>query len=331
VSGSYHDNEALLRETRDLADRAGARAVTWAPGRTVEGREIVAVRVAAPGGRPADDRPQVLLVANIHGNEVIGSEVALEVLDRLTAEEPDSLATAVLGQADVTVVPAVNLDAREPAARALSSGHLWARAPRGNRHGVDLNRNFPYPEGTQDVWHPLSGTSVRWLPWYRGPSALSEPEAQAVAELAATLRPRAAVNLHSVGRLFLYPWCHTAAPPSDLLAFEAMGSAFVTSQSGPAYRTKQARAWYTILGDLDDWLYDTYGTLSVTVELSRPLAGVGRDPRRLLCPLAWMNPRTPESTCANTAGACLAALSEGARQVLRSLPAADDSPGDAPL
>jgi hypothetical protein len=59
---------------------------------------------------------------------------------------------------------------------------------------------------------------------------------------------------------------------------------------------------------MDDWLYDTFGTLAVTVELSRPLAGLGGNPFRLFCSLAWMNPVDPEPTIENTTEACLAAL-----------------------
>jgi len=220
----------------------------------------------------------------------------------------------LLEAADVTVVPAINLDSRDAGARALAAGRGFARSPRGNPHGVDLNRNFPFPATARDAWHPLAGTRHAWLPWYRGPHPLAEPEAQAVADLAQRLRPRASLTLHSVGELVLYPWCHSPEPPADREAFLALAAAFTAAQPGRPYRVKQARAWYTILGDLDDWLYATFGTLALTIELAAPLAGVGRNPLRLLSPLAWMNPRDPEPTLAITAIPCLRLLGEGVRQ-----------------
>ena len=46
-----------------------------------------------------------------------------------------------------------------------------AAGTRGNAHGVDLNRNFPYR------WRPLGGAE------YSGPGPLSEPESQAAYRL----------------------------------------------------------------------------------------------------------------------------------------------------
>ncbi|MEE8408949.1 MAG: M14 family zinc carboxypeptidase [Myxococcota bacterium] len=310
-TGRYHTNDELLALTRELATRAFERASLEEIGTTVAGTPILAVRVAASGRIPSSERAQALVCANIHGNEVITSEVALHLLDLLTADSPGDPAQRLLEQADVTVVPSINLDSREAAAAALAQGRLRASAKRGNRNGVDLNRNFPFPEGAQDAWHPLSGTTVRWLPWYRGDAPFSEPETRALRDLAQKLSPRAALNLHSVGHLFLYPYCYKAEAPADLAAFTAMGDAFVAAQPHRPYRIKQSRAWYTILGDMDDWLYDTHGTLSVTLELSGPVTGAVDNPLRLFSSLAWMNPPTTGHTVDNTGTACLEALRVG--------------------
>lgn len=310
----YHSNDELLDATAGLASRAADRAAVATIGETVEGRPIRAVTVAPPGQGPDEGRPQALLTGNVHGQEVIGSEVALAVLDLLAAEEPAGPAAELLALADVTVVPAVNLDARSRSVEAWLTRAPLGKAPRGNAHGVDLNRNFPYPKNAKKVWYPLAGTSAKWLPWYRGPEVLSEPETQALVELCGRLRPRAAVNLHSVGRLFLYPYCYTAEPPADLDAFRAMGEAFVAAQPAHRYKIKQSRSWYAILGDMDDWMYDTHRTLSVTIELSKPMAGLAAGPSVLLNQFAWMNPPDPAPTIDNCAGAVLAALAEGCRQ-----------------
>lgn len=308
----YRTNQQLDACLLACSDRAGERGVRATIGQTAEGRAIGAVTVAAPGRVPATDRAQAAVIANVHGNEVIGSEVALAMLEALTADRLGPRAEELLGLADVTVVPAVNLDAR---ARAVACrGRAVGRAPRQNARGVDLNRNFPYPPDAEDVWHPLAGTRHRWLPWYRGPEPLSEPEARAVVDLCDRLKPATCANLHSVGRLFLYPYCYTGRQPADLEAFRAIGEAFRAAQPGVRYAVKQSRDWYTIVGDMDDWLYDAHGTLAFTLELSTPLAGVGWNPLRLLNQFAWMNPPTPDGPIANAAEACLAALVEGCRR-----------------
>jgi predicted deacylase len=306
----YHTNDELRGAIEAAVRRTGGRADIDAIGRTVKGEPITAARLRGRGDGP---RPEVLITGNVHGAEAIGSEVALAVLERLCSDEPVGAAAELLGLADVTVVPAVNLDSRSIAVDAFRAGRWRCPAPRGNARGVDLNRNFPYPEGADDVWYPLAGTSIPWLPWYRGPEPLSEPESRALADLAAARRFAACVNLHSVGRLFLYPYCYSHREPADLSAFLAMGRAYTAAQRHHRYRIKQSRSWYAILGDMDDHLYDAHGTLSVTVELSRPLSGVGLNPLKLLCPFAMMNPRDPGPTIDNNVEACLAALAEGVR------------------
>jgi len=309
----YHTNDELVAACAGLAARDGGRISCEVIGTTATGRAIPAVRVRGSDCATSPARPQVLVTANLHGNEVISSEVALGVLKLLTTVPPGAAAAQLLAQADVTVVPAVNLDSRERAARALGAARIWARAPRGNARGVDLNRNFPYPRDVGDVWHPMSGTRWRRLPWYRGTAPLSEAESQALSALATRLRPSAALSLHSVGGLFLYPYCRTGAAPRHEREFMAMGAAFAAAQAERAYVVKQSHAWYTILGDFDDWLYDTFATLAATIEVARPLAGVGWHPVRLGSALWWMNPREPGSTVEHTATACLAALSAAVR------------------
>jgi len=59
-----------------------------------------------------------------------------------------------------------------------------AAGTRGNAHGVDLNRNFPWR------WQHLTGL------YYSGPEPLSEPESQIAYRLILRLRPAIAIWFH---------------------------------------------------------------------------------------------------------------------------------------
>jgi predicted deacylase len=305
----YHSNEALLAEVERLVAQAPpGRAAIDKLGHTVDDLPIPGVRIGSRG-------PTVLITANVHGNEVISSELALSLLRDLTAPEPSDAAQALSSRAVVLIAPAINLDSRARACEALVSGRALCRAPRGNARGVDLNRNFPWIADSVDPWHPMGGSRFPWMPWYRGPEPLSEPEARAIARLATRERPRVALNLHSVGRYLLYPWNARSAPPPDLEAFLAMGEAFCASQRGQPYEIKQAQSWYGITGDMDDWLYDRHGVLSMTVELSGFMEAVRARPWLLLTPAWWMNPLHPAPVLANCHEACLVAAREGLDQL----------------
>ena len=124
-------------------------------GRSVEGRAIVAF----VGGDASASR-HVLVVGCIHGNEPAGTAVT-------------TLLTTLRVPADVElwVIPYLNPDGA-------------AAATRGNAHGVDLNRNFPWH------WHHLTGV------YYSGPKPLSEPESQIAYRLILRVKPVVAIWFH---------------------------------------------------------------------------------------------------------------------------------------
>jgi len=122
-------------------------------GRSVQGRTIDAYEVGNPSGT------KVLVVGCVHGNEPAGIAVAR----RLEQLAPPDL--------DLWIVPVLNPDGR-------------AANTRGNAHGVDLNRNFPYH------WKPLDGV------YESGPRPLSEPEARIAYRLILRLHPAVSVWFH---------------------------------------------------------------------------------------------------------------------------------------
>ena len=122
-------------------------------GRSVEGRPIEAVEVGDRYGR------RVLVVGCVHGNEPAGILVARR-LERLS---PRGI--------DLWIVPDLNPDGR-------------AAGSRGNAHGVDLNRNFPFR------WRRLGGVH------YSGPRPLSERESRIARRLILRLRPHVTIWFH---------------------------------------------------------------------------------------------------------------------------------------
>lgn len=141
------------------ADRASAAAVErTVVGQSAEGRPIRATRVGSPRAART-----VLVVGEIHGTEPAGRAV---VASLRRSRPPRGVA--------YLLVDSVNPDGGR-------AGTRW------NANGVDLNRNFPV------AWE-LRGTPFDT--YYSGPAPLSEPEARAVAELVAKVRPRVTVWFH---------------------------------------------------------------------------------------------------------------------------------------
>jgi murein peptide amidase A len=134
-------------------DSVGHRTVVL--GRSIEGRAISATETG-----DFDSPHKTLVVGCIHGNECAG----IAVTDRL-ARTPAPAETVIW------IIRNLNPDGD-------------AVQTRGNAHGVDLNRNFPWH------WRPLGGL------YNSGPRPLSEPETRLAYRLIARVRPSVSIWFH---------------------------------------------------------------------------------------------------------------------------------------
>jgi carboxypeptidase T len=286
LHGDYPTLEELEQRWRDQVARMGGREAVV--GQSRQGRSLWRFDL----GSAAEGAPTILLTALIHGAELIGSLALFDAVSRL-----GRAGGLVLDGARLVVMPIVNPDALAANMERLARGRIAYQ--RCNGRGVDLNRNFP-PIGRGKSWHPFSGSRFRWSPYHRGPHPLSEPESRAVAQVATQLRPALSVGFHSFGNLLLYPWAHSRAPNPRLPAYRRLAQSFAAAATAIPYRFRQAIDFYPTIGDLDDWLDATFGTLALTVEVG----GLDRrlvNPRRLLNPFCWMNPLAIAPTLANAA------------------------------
>jgi hypothetical protein len=135
-STEYLDFEGLTGELRALVD-GSASASMRSLGTSHEGREIWLVEIGDPSGTPMDERPAVLVVANLEGDHLVGSHLALETV-RFLLNDPG--AAAVRRDQAVYVVPRLNPDGAE----AMFAAVKWDR--RGNAFSYDADNDGRYDE-----------------------------------------------------------------------------------------------------------------------------------------------------------------------------------------
>ena len=111
--------------------------------------------------------PKMLVLGGVHGDEIEGVWCAFGLLAQLSQNFD-------LG-CELTLVPSFNLDG------------VLARERR-NAKMIDLNRNLPTRDWTNDVKEPR---------YYPGPSANSEPENQALVKFLDEEKPELIISLHS--------------------------------------------------------------------------------------------------------------------------------------
>ncbi|MGH2985399.1 MAG: M14 family zinc carboxypeptidase, partial [Solirubrobacterales bacterium] len=150
----------------DWAPKGGDRATTI--GHSVRDRPIEARRWGDAGSER-----RMLVVGSIHGDETQGQRIVARLTGR-RAERLDGIELWTLKTANPDGV---------------------AANTRGNAHGVDLNRNFPW---SRRAIGPSSG-------YYSGPGPASEPETRALRRFLRRIRPEITVWYHQ-------PWGRTLIP-----------------------------------------------------------------------------------------------------------------------
>ena len=291
--GPYLSPEARERRLRDLAASHRGEVVDY--GRSVEGRALLAARLprlaggagqgvgAAAAARDGGDGPRVLVAAGIHGPEYVAGVVALGVLERAG----EGALRPLREQAELWVIPCINPDGY---ARVWERGGVGSMAElRPNARGVDLNRNFPLPDGQRRRALPGAGSSRPGAATFVGSAPLSEPETAALDRLFGERRFAASSNGHCfMGRLIP---AHVRDRKS-FAAYRDLCAAFRRQQARVRYGRLSARVLDTFTGEMEDFQHHRHRIWAVCVETFPLLASFRQ---HLRAPsLFWrMNPRDP--------------------------------------
>ncbi|KAG1953018.1 carboxypeptidase M [Pimephales promelas] len=130
-------------------------------GQSVEGRELW---VLILGQHPREHRtgiPEFKYVGNMHGNEVVGRVLLLQLINYLTSRYlSDPLVTRMLNSSRVHILPSMNPDGFESSDRDCINS-----VGRYNKNGVDLNRNFPdaFESNTEQEIEKEVSAVMDWL------------------------------------------------------------------------------------------------------------------------------------------------------------------------
>jgi carboxypeptidase T len=274
----------VASDTRDLvADKLDTL------GTTVQGRPIWGLRLGKRMDAP-DRRPAVVLNALTHAREPEGMQTLFCFVDDLLSRyDTDSFARYLLDQRVIYICPLVNPDGYYyNQTISPGGGGSWRKNRRNNgtSYGVDLNRNFGFKWGYDNLGSSPTATSET----YRGPSAFSEPETQAQRDLVNSLKPVTGLSFHSYSDLFVHPWGYATLTPPDSMAFWEWNDE--ATRGSPYFAGEGPRILYATNGDFNDWTYgDTVARprcFSWTPEIGTEADGFWPAPSRIV-PLALEN------------------------------------------
>jgi hypothetical protein len=269
---SYSEEGGIRDELLATAAEHDALTEVVNVGSTVEGKDILAVRMTANADSVADGtRPAVLYAGAQHAREWITPEMVRRLMHYvLDNYGSDAKITELVNTTELWFMPVTNPDGYD---FTFTEGHrLWRKNTREINgepgitvgDGVDPNRNFAVKWGYDNEGSspdPASDT-------YRGPGPNSEPETQALDGLFASVGFEFFINYHSAAELLLYGigWQVSTPSPDDVIYQALVGTD--KNPAVPGYDPDLSAELYTTNGDTDTHAQVRYGTLGFTPEMS---------------------------------------------------------------
>uniref|UniRef100_A0A8C6ZDF3 Carboxypeptidase X, M14 family member 1 n=1 Tax=Nothoprocta perdicaria TaxID=30464 RepID=A0A8C6ZDF3_NOTPE len=269
-------------------------------GRSYLGLKLYVMEISDNPGRHEVGEPEFRYVAGMHGNEVLGRELLLNLMEYLCRQHRrgDPRVRRLVARTRIHLLPAMNPDGYEAAGSELAG---WASG-RWTYEGIDLNHNFA------DLNTAL--VAPRGEPGGT-PCALAQvaPETRAVIDWMQRYPFVLSANLHGGELVVTYPFDMTRTywkaqeltPTADDGVFRWLATVYATSnlamareERRPCHYDDFARAgniinganWHTVPGSMNDFSYLHTNCFEITVELS-----CDKFPHASELPAEWENNR----------------------------------------
>jgi len=188
-------------------------------GLSLEGRTMWACKIS-DNPNADEDEAELLYTAAIHAREVITPEVLLYFMDYLTNNYgADPEATFLVDNREMWFILVINVDGYyHNEFISPQGGGMWRKNRRNNgdgSYGIDLNRNWGYMWGYNDIGSSPDGNSEL----FRGTGPFSEPETQNVSNFIASRNFVIVTDYHSYTNAIYRPWGYNGqtTPDEDLL------------------------------------------------------------------------------------------------------------------
>lgn len=244
-------------------------------GYSVQDRQILAMRLT--NEKIKGEKPQVLFLATHHAREWVATQMAMRLINYLTANFGSvGRVTNLLNTTEVWVVPVGNPDGYQ---YTFTNERLWRKNLRDNdgdgevtiADGVDLNRNFASHWGLDEEGSSSNPSDAT----YRGITPNSEPETQAVVKFIEQNDFKFIISYHTHGDWILYPWgwqWKTTSLDDPIFVAQAGTDdtpAIWDSLRDEGYDPGVGADLYITNGDFTDYTYGELGIPSHTVEFTK--------------------------------------------------------------
>ncbi|MEV1328350.1 M14 family zinc carboxypeptidase [Micromonospora costi] len=282
ADSNYHDYAELTAVVNQVVADHPSIARKLSIGSSYQGRDLMAVKIS-DNVATDENEPEILFNAQQHAREHLTVEMAIYLLNLFTdGYGSDSRITNLVNGREIWIVPTVNPDGSEYDI-ATGSYRSWRKNRQPNSGssnvGTDLNRNWGYQ------WGCCGGSSGSTSSeTYRGPSAFSAPETQALRDfvnsrvVGGVQQIKANIDFHTYSQLVLWPFGYTTAnTPTGMSADQYNTFATIGQQMAATngYTPEQSSDLYIADGTSIDWMWAAHGIWAYTFEMYPGSAGGG--------------------------------------------------------
>ena len=265
----YVHYEELTKLLKQLTDKYPSISRLHTIGKSVQGRELWVVQITDKVNEVEPGEPMFKYVGNMHGNEVVGRQILIYLIQYLLKNyESDSRVTRLIDTTNIFIMPSMNPDGFE----AAEVGDCSGIQGRPNANGKDLNRNFPDQFNNWETYNIEQD---------------AEPETKAIINWIRKNRFVLSANLHGGSLVASYPFDSNLEHVSQGLAsltpddpvFKHLATVYAqnhkTMSKGdptcedhfPGGITNGAK-WYNVPGGMEDVNYLLSNCFEITLELS---------------------------------------------------------------
>eukprot|EP00794_Sanderia_malayensis_P014035 gene14035-15494_t len=260
---NYNEMDIFLNQ---IAMKYPHIANLYSIGKSVKGRQLWVMEISDNPGVHEIGEPEFRYIANMHGNEVVGRECILALIEYLCLNYDKLPVKSIVDNTRIFLMPSMNPDGYE----ASKEGTRQDGPGRLNFNKVDLNRDFP------DQYDKRLG-----------PHAL-QPETKAVADWIRNGSFVLSANLHGGALVVNYPYDNTPDgnekynPTADDELFKHLARAY--SEAHPImhmgkpcpdngvqrqflHGITNGAAWYVVKGGMQDYNYLNSNDFEITIEM----------------------------------------------------------------
>lgn len=308
---NYKEMRKLMKSVNELCPDITR---IYSIGKSYTGLKLYVMEISDNPGKHELGEPEFRYVAGMHGNEVLGRELLLNLMQYLCRQYKlgNQRVVRLVKETRIHLLPSMNPDGYEFAYQKGSELAGWADG-RYSYDGIDLNHNFPDLNNimwdAQEAAANPSKVPNHYIPipeYYTKEDAMVAPETRAVISWMQDIPFVLSANLHGGELVVTYPFDCTRdwapqedTPTADNAFFRWLATVYASTNLVMAnphrrvchYEDFQSHndiinggAWHTVPGSMNDFSYLHTNCFEVTVELS-----CDKFPHASELPVEWEN------------------------------------------